>query len=540
MQVIKARRRTTWLAGIVVIAAMGAMTPELCANPSDADDPLLDLFIQKGFVTRQEAEKVKAEAEAMRTNELTNASSPPSQWKISKGIKNVELFGDIRLRYEDRSAEDSAGNNIDLQRFRYAVRLGLRGEVFDDFYYGVRLDTAANPRSSWLTLGSSTSGAPYQGPFGKSTAGINIGQAYLGWHPWNWVDLTVGKMPNPLYTTPMVWDGDLNLEGAAERFKYTVGQAALFATFGQFLYQDLNPNSASSGLGINGGAGQKTDNIFLFAWQGGMNYHITTNTSAKIAATLYNYIGLQRSSVNNLGVLSPYFGDPYIGEGAYYLNGGTSQTALAPGYSGFGSSSSFPGYGSAGFSLNQVGLDHLLVVEVPFEFNFKISKLDARVFGDGAYNLEGRQRAEDAAAAYQAVSALTPGAQPHVFPAQKSDVKAYQIGFDIGSRDGLGLVNGSTSRKNAWELKTYWQHVEQYALDPNLIDSDVFEGRENLEGVYVTLAYGFTDNFIGTVRYGHASWINKLLGTGGSNQDIPQINPINDFDLFQVDLTFRF
>ena len=522
------------------MASVGAVTQGLCANSPDADDPLLDLFIQKGFVTQQEAEKVKAEAEAKRTNELANASFPSSKWKISKDIKNVELFGDIRLRYEDRSAADPAGNSIDLQRFRYAVRLGLRGEVFDDFYYGVRLDTAANPRSSWLTLGSSTSGTPYQGPFGKSTAGLNIGQAYLGWRPWDWVDLTVGKMPNPLYTTPMVWDGDLNPEGAAERFKYTVGEADLFATFGQFLYQDLNPNSASGGLGINGNLGQKTDNIFLFAWQGGMNYHITTNTSAKIAATLYNYIGLQRSSVNNFGVLSPYFGDPYIGEGAYYLNGGTSQTTLAPGYSGFGSSSTFPGYGSAGFSLNQVGLNHLLVVEVPFEFNFKISKLDARVFGDGAYNLEGGQRAEDAAAAYQAVSALTPGAQTHVFPAQKSAVKAYQIGFDIGSRDSLGLVNGSTSGKNAWELKTYWQHIEQYALDPNLIDSDVFEGRENLEGVYATLAYGFTDNFIGTVRYGHASRINKLLGTGGSNQDIPQINPINDFDLFQVDLTFRF
>jgi hypothetical protein len=540
MQVIKASRRTTWLAGIVVIAAMGAMTRGLCANSSDADDPLLDLFIQKGFVTQQEAEKVKAEAEAIRTNEMQIPRLPESKWKISKGIKKVELFGDIRLRYEDRSAEDSAGNSIDLQRFRYAVRLGLRGEVFDDFYYGVRLDTAANPRSSWLTLGSSTSGTPYQGPFGKSTASINIGQAYLGWRPWDWVDLTVGKMPNPLYTTPMVWDGDINPEGAAERFKYTVGQADLFATFGQFLYQDLNPNSASGGLGINGNLGQKTDNIFLFAWQGGMNYHITTNTSAKIAATLYNYIGLQQSSVNNFGVLSPYFGDSYIGEGAYYLNGGTTQTTFAPGYSGFGSSSSFPGYGSTGFSLNQVGLNHLLVVEVPFEFNFKISKLDARVFGDGAYNLEGGRRAEDAAAAYQAVSALTSGAQPHVFPAQKSDVKAYQIGFDIGSRDSLGLVNGSTSGKNAWELKTYWQHIEQYALDPNLIDSDVFEGRENLEGVYVTLAYGFTDNFIGTVRYGHASRIDKLLGTGGSNQDIPQINPINDFDLFQVDLTFRF
>lgn len=543
--------------GLVGLLTVFAASRGWCADTSDSHDPLLDLFIKKGFVTQAEAEKVKAEADFNRTNSMANAFPEVSKWKISKGIKNVDLFGDIRLRYEGRSAEDSGGNSIDLQRFRYSVRVGLRGEAFDNFYYGLRLDTGANPRSSWLTLGSSSSSSstPYQGPFGKSTAGINIGQVYFGWRPEKWVDLTVGKMPNPLYTTPMVWSGNINPEGAAEHFKYTVGQADFFATFGQFFYADFNPDSASAGLGIGfipgqtsgPGLGQKTDDIFMFAWQGGVNYHITTNTSAKIAATLYHYIGLQKSSQNEPGSLSPYFGDPYVGEGAYYYYGG-SAFGYAPGYGGYSPGTSFNlplgGHGSLSFPFNQVGLNHLLVVEVPFEFDFKISRLDARVFGDGAYNLEGAQRARDAAAAYSSIlSANAPPAGyaiPHSFPAQTHDVKAYQIGFDVGSHGGLGLVDGLTSSKHAWELKTYWQHTEQYALDPNLIDSDVFEGRENMEGICAALAYGFTDNLIGTFRYGHASRINKLLGTGGSSQDIPQMNPINNFDLFQVDLTFKF
>jgi hypothetical protein len=551
MQMIKASHRAVWLAGMVGMVAVCVATPGRCANSSDADDPLLDLFIQKGFVTQQEAEKVKAEAEAMRTNEMQMPQLPASQWKITKGIKSVELFGDVRLRYEDRYADDTAGNSIDLQRFRYSVRVGLRGEAFDNFYYGLRLETSANPRSSFVTMGTtSSSSPPYQGPFGKSTAQINIGQAYFGWRPWDWVDLTAGKMPNPLYTTPMVWCGNISPEGAAERFKYAVGPADFFATFGQFLYADFNPNSASTGLGIpsgtGAGVGQQTDNIFLFAWQAGFNYHITTNVSAKIAATLYNYIGLQRSGVNGPSAFSPYFGDPYIGEGAYYLYGGTSQTAYAPGYSGYPNTPPATAYGyqSADYPYNQVGLNHLLVVEVPFEFDFKISKLDARVFGDAAYNLQGSQRAQDAAQGYQAVQAVVIAgggpAQPHAFNAQTSEVKAYQIGFDVASRDSLGLVRGSTSRKNAWELMTYWQHIEQYSLDPNLIDTDFFEGSENLQGICVAVAYGFSDNFIGTFRYGHASRINDQLGTGGSGQDIPQINPINNFDIYQVDLTFRF
>jgi Putative porin len=536
------------LSGIVTVAIVSTATWGWCSDSTNTTDPLLDLFIKKGFVTQQEAEQVEAEAAFNRTNQFANVPAPSSQWKITKGIQKVELFGDVRLRYEDRYAADPFGNSIDLQRWRYSVRVGLRGEAFDDFYYGLRLETGANPRSSFVTIGTSTSSGAYQGPFGKSNAGINVGQAYLGWRPWDWVNVTVGKMPNPLYTTPMVWSGNINPEGAAERFKYDVGPAEFFATFGQFLYADLNPNSASPGLGINSGLGQNTDNIFMFAWQAGFDYHVTTNTLAKIAATVYNYTGLQQSSVNTVGALSPYFGDPYIGEGASYLGGGLNNgnppnpAVGSSGYSPGQQFNSVPGFASTSYPLNQVGLNNLLVLEIPFEFDFKISQLDAQVFGDAAYNLDGEQRAEAAAAGYQTVlnAQINPPSVPHAFPAQTQDVKAYQIGFDLASQGGRGLVYGTTSKKNAWEIRTYWQHIEQYALDPNLLDTDFFEGQENLQGVYAALAYSFTDNFIGTFRYGHASRINDLLGTGGSGQDIPQINPIDNYNIYQVDLTFRF
>ena len=545
MRKIEATYRATLLAAIVIVGTAGTAIRGWGADSSTTNtvDPLLDLFIKKGFVTQQEAEQVESEAEFNRTNQFANVAPPSSQWKITKGIQKVELFGDVRLRYEDRYADDPAGNSIDLQRFRYSVRVGLRGEAFDNFYYGLRLETGANPRSPWVTFGTSSSSGAYQGPFGKSNAGINVGQAYLGWRPWDWVDVTVGKMPNPLYTTPMVWSGNINPEGAAERFKYTVGQADFFATFGQFLYADFNPNSASPGLGINSGLGQNTENIFMFAWQAGFNYHITTNVSAKIAATLYNYIGLQRSTVNTVGSLSPYFGDPYIGEGAYnYYGGVPPNTAIGvSGYSPGQQFNNLPGYASVSYPMNQVGLNDLQVLEIPFEFDFKISQLDAQVFGDAAYNLEGAQRAETAAAAYSYVLSQTVGAIPRSFPAQTHDVKAYQIGFDLASQGGRGLVYGTTSKKNAWELRSYWQHVEQYALDPNLPDLDFFNGAANLQGVYAALAYSFTDNFIGTFRYGRAGRINDLLGTGGSDTgDIAQINPINNYSIYQVDLTFRF
>jgi hypothetical protein len=495
---------------------------------ADSQDPLLNLLLQKGILTEEEAKKVQAEVDAGRTNALQMPAE--SKWKINNAIKSIELFGDLRVRYEYRQANRPDGGRLELDRYRYAVRLGLRGDVFDDFYYGVRLDTANNPRSPWVTFGTSSSGIPYQGPYGKSTAGIEVGQVYLGWRPEPWFDFTIGKMPQPLYTTPMVWDTDLNPEGAAERFKHSVGPADFFANFGQFYYQDVNPTYASTTIG---GVAVEGNPVFQLAYQGGVNYHFTTNVSAKVAASLYQYVG----TVTNR---SPFFGDGFVGEGIFT---GPGSANPINGASGFGTSGSIPGFSSFGFPNNQVGLDHLLVLEIPAEVNFKLGAISARVFGDFAYNLEGSQRAQDAATGYAAFLSLqnSQGAVSVTpFAPQRNDVKAYQVGVDLATKDSLGMVYGSTARKHAVELRTYWQHVEQYALDPNLLDSDFFEGRGNLEGIYVAAAYGLTDNMIATVRYGYAHRINEKIGTGGSNQDIPQINPIQHYNILQLDLTLRF
>ena len=531
----------------VIVTACGLAFSSSCVFAADAStnaapdqvtapsDPVLNLLLEKGMITEDEAAKTQAQADALRTNMAAQYAVENNKWKISKSIKNLGIYGDVRLRYEDREEStpslDGYKGKIDLYRFRYAVRVGLRGEAFDDFYYGVRLETSANPRSTWVTLGSAS-----PDPFGKSTANLEVGQAYIGWAPASWFDFTLGKMPNPLFTSSMVWSPTINPEGLAEHLKYTVGDMDFFANFAQFLYQDENPLTASPNLGF-GTFGQSADNIFQIAWQGGLNYRITPNISAKVGATIYQYFGLKRTSANN-GGLSPYFGDPYIGEGAY-LGQGSANTFF--GSSGYGTSGTTIGNESLNYPNNQVGLDNLLVLEIPFEFNVKYKELNFRAFGDFAYNLEGRQRAIAAAEGYDTYLAdqTTPSTIKGFSP-QTSDVKAYQFGLAVGSKDRLGMVQGTTIKKHAWEVRSYWQHVEQYSLDPNLLDLDFNAGAENLEGIYAAIAYGFSDNVMATVRYGHARRINNLLGTGGTGTDIPQINPIKSYDLLQVDLTFMF
>jgi hypothetical protein len=503
------------LVGILAFCTMAA------AALAQTSDPLLELLVKKGIVTQEEAQKLRGEAEALKATNTAEAASF-SKWKIGDAIKSVELFGDIRLRYESRQVRTIDGGKVDLDRFRYALRLGLRGDLASEFYYGLRLETSSNPRSPMVTFATSSSGTPYQGPFGKSTAGIDVGQIYIGWHPISAIDVTVGKMPMPLFTTPMVWDSDINPEGASEHFKYAIGPAEFFATFSQFFYQDDNPSESTLGLFSANDLGHDGNPAFLMAWQGGVNYQLNKDVSFKAAGTLYNYLGHgTNTAAGSLGTGIPGFSDTFVGQGS----------ATQPGSSGY---SSGP---ADGFTYNQTGINNLLVLEFPFEVNFKLLHHRAKVFGDFALNLDGPERAEAAVAAAANSDIYT---VPLHIPLQRNHNKPYQLGRAVGNGDDLGLVYGSALKRGAWEARVYWQHVEQYALDPNLLDSDFFEGRGNLQGLYAAFSYGFTGALIGTVRYGFATRIDDQLCTGGSNQDIPQVNPIDHYQLVQLDLTLKF
>lgn len=508
---LKKNKINRWiLSGTGALVAASATA----AFAADSVDSLLDALVKKGILTQKEAADIKEE------NTTNIAVLPASKWKISDAIKNISLYGDLRFRYEYRGvdnpkqAEFTTGNTYYRERFRYALRAGIRGDLYDNWSYGIRLETSSNPRSPWVTFaddtGKSSSGGVSGGtPSDKTSDFLNIGQVYLTWRPAEWYDMTVGRMPMPLYTTPMVWDSDICPEGAYEEFKYTIGSVDAFADFGQFDYENVNPADQFPSA-----------DTFILAWQMGATVNLAKDEAFKIAPMVYNYTGHGAGpGLNNVGAGQADLNTPFVGQGA--PNGSNPNTLL----------------------FNQDGINDLLVIEVPAEFRFPVvtpvlGLLEGRMFGDFAYNVEGNDRAQ---AAFNT--------NPSAFPGLKGPVngqdKAYQVGFGIGSEGPTygptqGLDYGTTSKKGTWEARAYWQHIEQYSLDVNLIDSDFFEGRANLEGFYTAFAYSFTDGIIGTVRYGYASRINGNLGTGGNNLDIPIINPINHYNLLQLDLTWRF
>src|SRR5947209_7200012 len=488
---------------VLIVAAAALAVGCMNAHAQDAG-ALLDLLVKKKLITDQEAEEVRGEL----TKEV--AATSAGKLKLSSPINEIELYGDMRVRYEQRQGTTASvlpgvpgpDDTLKRSRERYRLRLGLRGTLMDDWFFGLRLETSANPRSTNVSFDDDG------GPFGKASDTVNVGQAYLGYAGFRDVRLTAGRMPNPVVTTMKVWGADINPEGAAEQWKHTFnlnfgggstsaavqsyskdGKNAvaaveaepfkvkldLFVNAAQFVYDDtavenpLGPRTATNGRLV------PNSDAWLMAWQVGAKFNFPKNVYFQVAPVFYNYTG----------------------------NGDSFNTFYVGGQQGVTNTLSM--------ATNQVGINSLLILEVPMEFGFKIGELPARIFGDFAVNFDADDRA--AAAGH---------------PDKGDQRYAYQIGAGIGQ----------LKTKHDWQLQAFWQHTEQYSLDPNLVDSDFFDSRVNIEGVVVQGGYALSDAIIFNLSYGYGHRADKSLGTGGI-ADIA-INPLEKYSVFQADLNVKF
>src|SRR5262245_32297072 len=493
---------------------------------------LLDLLVKKRLISDQEAEEVRSEL----VKEV--ASTSAGKWKLSAPITELELYGDVRLRYEYRGGRLPSNNQGDFgqdhlndwyerHRERYRLRVGLRGTLADDWFFGIRLETSASNRSTNVTFGGESSG----GPFAKGDDGIFVGQAYFGYTGIPDFKFTGGRMPQPLITTSMLWDDDINPEGLAEQWKHTFtfniggggGEAVqsyskggyskegkgvvaapasepfklkldLFANFGQFVYDDANPeNPLGTRPTTNANTGSPQEiphyDAFLLAWQVGGRLTFPNNVYFQVAPVLYNYTG-------NGDTFNFHFqgGSPYVTNAASALQ-------------------------------NQTGINSLLVLEVPMEVGWKIGQLPMRIFSDFATNFEANDRA-NAAVVFDSHNNViaSPG------PGHGDQRYAYTAGLGIGQ----------LKEKNDWQIDIWYQHAEQFSLDPNLIDDDIFNGQLNMHGIAARAAYNLSSAVNLTLTYGHGWWYNHNLGTGGVGQAATGLNPLAQFNWFTADLNVKF
>jgi hypothetical protein len=534
------------------------------------DTALIDALVKKGLLTEQEAQDVQAAEQKDYSN------TAASKISLSSSIKTITFYGDLRLRYEQRTGSIPSGSAItptgtfsgrdseDLSRWRYRLRFGIKGTLYDNFFFGIR--AATNPyynRSGNVNFGASDAA----GPFGKDRSIPAIDQVYLGWHVTDDITLTGGQMPNPLYTSNMIWAEDINPAGAAEQWDHVFNDhLEAFATAGQFVYQ------AAAGNGIVNGIGSGISNYttFMYAEQVGFRYNFDKDTYFKAGATMYTYSGTKGSGITTVGGLYSDTPTNLSNTGASTSSGAVSVT---------GQENNSPSYfngpfvGAADAPVTNVsGINNLAVLELPMEFDFKMGPgvhktsgdpktmatsgestgwvLPIRIFGDFAYNFEADERADAARGAINSIGTGTGNVgvtAPGTAAGNAALINSPTFQGVLTSGKGLldqaayqvGVEAGQLKKKGDWDGKIFWQSTGYYSVDPNLIDADIFNAATNLQGAVVSVSHNWTDGLASTLRYAYAVPVNNKLATPNVNQDL-QVGDIKQYNLFQADLMWKF
>src|SRR3989344_5369256 len=223
-----------------------------------SSDALIDTLEKKGLLTPREATELKEQ-----TYKDTRDMFPGTKIVIGKWLDELKISGDVRVRYEeffnqkvvrtDEQIAGSPGSYRDIEnriRLRYRVRLGFDATA-GDFKAGVKIASGENqgaangngdPISTNTTFDNTASHKP-----------IYIDRAYLSYNP-SWFDqmtVTGGKMENPFFYSPMVFDADLSPEGFAQQYVYTINdKLQFFFTASQWAIEEAARGTGQQASGI--------------------------------------------------------------------------------------------------------------------------------------------------------------------------------------------------------------------------------------------------------------------------------------------------
>ena len=272
------------------------------------------------FVKQEIRDQVRAE---LREDVLSDVSQKAKQERwgtpdaLPAWISNIKLYGDARVRnefnhYGDGNADTLSAENLNLDiprvnaaggisqagaraflntsddnnRWRERVRLALRAAVTDHWTFDTRLATGnqTNPVSTNQTLGN-----------GGQRFSIQLDRAALLYdlpaeQGVSWLNSTLnfsaGRIANPWVSTDLVWDEDLNFDGAAFSLRHLTGEEdglaglsnggrSVFATIGLFPLQQVEFSSQDK---------------WLAGGQLGVAWEFENQNKLQVASAYYDYI----------------------------------------------------------------------------------------------------------------------------------------------------------------------------------------------------------------------------------------------------------
>ena len=232
-------------------------------------------------VKREIREQIRQEVVAQAKTERWGDVNAVPEW-----VERLKWEGDIRVRYQgDLFVDDNAApvffqasgvsltNTVeDRERLRVRARLGLLAKVSDSVSAGFRLTTGntSDPVSTNQTLGNTA-----------NKYSLVLDRAFLKVKPTEWLEASGGRIPNPFFSTDLVWDDDINFEGAAATFKpwpNATMAAKPFLTVGAFPL--LEVESSTTNL---------AKDKWLYAAQAGLDWRSGAYSRWRFGLAYYDY-----------------------------------------------------------------------------------------------------------------------------------------------------------------------------------------------------------------------------------------------------------
>ena len=294
-------------------AAARAQAEEAKAAATSPDDVRVTYVPE--VVKNEMREQIKADVMAEARQGKLTAPEQAASW-----TQNISMFGDFRLRAESDmfpSGNDNTGafpnfnaintgapfdvsgtqfapqNNVDRERFRLKLRarLGWDINLEDGWSAGFRLATGENSSPVTANQGLGVANQGQGGNFSKYA--IWLDRAFLkyevGSDQSSGMSLLFGRFDNPFMSTSIIWEDQIGFDGIAAKGRRELTDGiTVFGTGGLFPVFNTDLNFAS-----NQPSKFKSTDKWLYGSQLGVDFKITKDINAKIAASYYDFEGVQ-------------------------------------------------------------------------------------------------------------------------------------------------------------------------------------------------------------------------------------------------------
>jgi outer membrane murein-binding lipoprotein Lpp len=463
--------------------AIAGILAALVFAPAQAQNATLDQVSREIAEIKAKNERLEAEVEYLKENakaqrkegaieavEVANLKSATSKFSWS---------GDFRYRNEQiETAASTLTDEYTRGRDRIRLRFGVTAKINDTITGRFQIATAGgvagDPRSTNQTLGEDWS---------RKSVGIDL--AYVDWKATSFMNVQLGKMPQPwTRTTSYFWDGDITPEGAAVKF----ASGNLFASG---FYDWLNerhsntPTSARSDSKLVGGQ---------IGWKQPIG-----KTTLTLAAGYFDVTNV-KGEITSGTAFTPA-ATPAVtcaANGAFFSQTTSAPNVVTNANTNTNGNSTYDTNGAAASGCSAL-LSDFGVINALAQLDFVIGSLPVVVFADYMQNSE---------------------AEVNVVAGEKLDT-AYSA----------GVTFGKASAPKSWEAGVAYQQTEADAVFGQFHDSDFGDGKTDTNGYVVKAAFAPAANWTisGTL------FINKLNNETGSATTTDL-----DYKRLQLDLNFKF